>query len=432
MLKNQDSRETFCTTDLLLASLLELQHAYLKMRLPDFFNSKFNHLQRYKEKSYEASKIGEKIAEILNDPSSILEDLGSKQEVFKDEQEMRMTHALREVSSTNGGDTEEWVLALRRLKVELSSASLTQAIMWMETKRRTAGGRTLDYRRFTKRTEEWGSWERQLRLKYLDFFSKPDLLLEDTKMQTSRDKLSSEIIKNFIKRHQTRDTALTKLQLWEELANILEDALEVRLVPFGSSFTMLGVEGSDLDMMLCPKTDNLVDMVGLLEKVIELLKMYGIIRGEATLVRSARTPVLKLTHERTGLDVDLVVELREPLALRNAHLFFHLALLDWRVRPLVLALRCWAEGHGVNSTLEHSLSSHALTIIALHYLHSRPAYQYQYLQYLPPVLPNLMRDHPQFFSPDISLLNLQFGVTIPWQSRNKKSIGELFEVSMSL
>ena len=54
MLKNQDSRETFCTTDLLLASLLELQHAYEKMRLPDFFNSRFNHLQRYKEKKYEA------------------------------------------------------------------------------------------------------------------------------------------------------------------------------------------------------------------------------------------------------------------------------------------------------------------------------------------------------------------------------------------
>ena len=165
MLKNQDSRETFCTTDLLLASLSELQHAYEKMRLPDFFNNKFNHLQRYKEKRYEASKIGEKIAEILTDPSFVLEELGSKQEVFKEEHEMRMAHALREVSSFDGGDTQERVLKLRRLKEELSSASLTQVIMWMEAKRRTAGGKVLDHSRFTKRTDEWGSWERKLRLK---------------------------------------------------------------------------------------------------------------------------------------------------------------------------------------------------------------------------------------------------------------------------
>ena len=204
-------------------------------------------------------------------------------------------------------------------------------------------------------------------------------------------------------------------------------------MPFGSSFTMLGVEGSDLDMMVCPKTtDDLVDKVKLLEKVIDLLKRYGIVRGEATLERSARTPVLKLTHEGTGLDVDLVVELREPLALRNAHLFFHLALLDWRVRPLVLAFRCWAEGHAINNSKEHSLSSHALNIIALHYLHwgicPHPALE----QLAPPVLPNLMGDQPQIFSPDIPLSNLQFGVTIPWQSRNRKSVGELFKVSMRL
>ena len=433
------------TTDILLESLLELQHAYEKMWLPDFFNSKFNHLQRYSLpqtlaqavksgwRRAEASEIGEKIADILNDLSSILEKLGTSQEIFKEEQEKTMAYALREVSSINGGDTQEWVLKLRRLKVELSSASLTQVIMWMEAKRRAAGRMILDHRRFTKRTNEWGTWERQLRLKYLDFFSKPDLLLEDTKRQTSQDKLSSEIIENFIERHQTRETALTKLQLWEELANLLEDTLEVRLVPFGSSFTMLGLEGCDLDMMVCPKTDDLVDKLELLEKVIELFKRNGIMRGEATLVRSARTPVLKLTHEGTGLDVDLVVELREPLALRNAHLFLHMALLDWRVRPFVLALRCWAEGHRVNSTLEHSLSSHALTIIALHYLQwkicPQPAYQYQYLEYTPTVLPNLMRDYPQIFSRDIFLSNLQFGVTIPWQSQNRTSIGELFKVS---
>lgn len=220
-----------------------------------------------------------------------------------------MAHALSGVSSINGGDTQEWVRRLRRLKDELSSDSLTQVIRWMGSMRRASEGRTLNRSRSNRWKEEWGTWERQLRFKYLDFFSKPDLLLEEAKRQTSQDKLTSEIIESFIERHQTHDTALTKLKLWEELANVLEDTLEVRLVPFGSSFTMLGAEGSDVDMVVCPKTtDDLVDKVELLEKVIDLLKRYGSVRGEATLERSARTPVLKLTHDGTGLDVDLVVE----------------------------------------------------------------------------------------------------------------------------
>ena len=420
MLKNQEARARISTTDILIASLVELQHAYEKMRLPDFFNSKFNHLQRYKEKKYEASEIGEKITEILNDLSSVLEKLGKKQKDFKEEQDKRMAEALRGVRSTNRGNTQELVERLRRLNMQLSSDSLSQVARWMEAKRRSSDGKMLNCSRFDRRVDEWGSWERKLREKYLEFFSRHDSLLDDA--NTSQDALSSDIIENFMEKRQTCDTVLKKLELWEELANVLEDTLEVRLVPFGSSFTMLGLEGCDLDMMLCPKTEDLVDKVDLLEKVMELTKRSGISRGEATLVRSARTPVLKLTHDGTGLEVDLVVELREPLALRNAHLFLHLALLDWRVRPLVLALRCWAEGHGVNNTLEHSFSSHALTIIALHYLTAGVS---------PPVLPNLLRDQPHF-SPETSLSDLQFGVSIPWQSRNRTSIGNLFKVKMSL
>ena len=179
MLKNQDTRASTSTTDLLLASLLELQHAYENMRLPDFFFGAFNHLQRYKEgwgskgawepenvKIKEASKIAEKIAEILNDPSSVLEELGTKQKVFREEQEKRAGKALRELGSFNGEDTEEWVEMVRRLKVELSSASLTQAFIWMETK----------WRATLEKTNEC-VWEIESCL----LSSIPDPLVEETK-----------------------------------------------------------------------------------------------------------------------------------------------------------------------------------------------------------------------------------------------------------
>ena len=64
--------------------------------------------------------------------------LGTKQEAFKEEQEKRMSKALREVILFKGMDTQEWVEMLRRLKMEVSSAGLTQAIMWMENKRKAA------------------------------------------------------------------------------------------------------------------------------------------------------------------------------------------------------------------------------------------------------------------------------------------------------
>lgn len=101
MLKKQDTRASMSTTDLLLASLLELQHAYENMRLPDFFFRTCNLLYKsmvvYPVSShYEASQIGAKIAEILNDPCSVLEELGKKQEAFE-EQEKRVGKTLKEV-----------------------------------------------------------------------------------------------------------------------------------------------------------------------------------------------------------------------------------------------------------------------------------------------------------------------------------------------
>ena len=131
MLKNQEARARISTTDILIASLVELQHAYEKMRLPDFFNSKFNHLQRYKEKKYEASEIGEKITEILNDLSSVLEKLGKKQKDFKEEQDKRMAEALRGVRSTNRGNTQELVERLRILNMQLNSDSLSKVVRWL-------------------------------------------------------------------------------------------------------------------------------------------------------------------------------------------------------------------------------------------------------------------------------------------------------------
>ena len=135
MLKNQDTRASMSTTDLLLASLLELQAAYNeKMMLPDFFFRKCNLLHKYNALSGllyldQASQIGAKIAEIINDPSSVLEELGTKQEEFK-EKEKRVGNNLREVITQWVQRLSNRSLRTLQLQIPLSSASLTQMIMW--------------------------------------------------------------------------------------------------------------------------------------------------------------------------------------------------------------------------------------------------------------------------------------------------------------
>ena len=128
MLKNEDSRASMRTTDLLLASLLELQHAYENMMLPDFFFRTCNLLYKYKAipglHPYEASQIGAKIAEILNDPCSVLEELGKKQEAFE-EQEKRVGKTLKEVIPNININ-----LRSLQLRLQLSSASLTRMVVW--------------------------------------------------------------------------------------------------------------------------------------------------------------------------------------------------------------------------------------------------------------------------------------------------------------
>ena len=134
MLKNQDTKASMSTTDLLLTSLLELQAAYETMMLPDFFFRKCNLLHKYKGLSGllyldQASQIGAKIAEILNDPSSVLEELGTKQEEFK-EKEKRVGNNLREVITQWVKSLSNRSLRTLQLQIPLSSASLTQMIMW--------------------------------------------------------------------------------------------------------------------------------------------------------------------------------------------------------------------------------------------------------------------------------------------------------------
>ena len=112
--------------------------------------------------------------------------------------------------------------------------------------------------------------------------------------------------------------------------------------------------------------------------------------------------------------VDLSVN--NPTAARNTHLLYCYSQLDYRVRPLVLAVKLWAKKNNINEARFQTLSSYTLSLMMIHYLQTGVS---------PPVLPCLQRTHSNIFNPNSDIFNLPYNVP-QYKSDNKDSIGKLF------
>ena len=56
--------------------------------------------------------------------------------------------------------------------------------------------------------------------------------------------------------------------------------------------------------------------------------------------------------------------------------------MDWRIRPLVLKIKFWAQQADINDAKNYTLSSYTLTLMILHYLQCGPQ---------PPVITSLQK-----------------------------------------
>ena len=98
------------------------------------------------------------------------------------------------------------------------------------------------------------------------------------------------------------------------------------------------------------------------------------------------------------------------------HLLYCYSQLDYRVRPLVLAVKLWAKKNNINEARFQTLSSYTLSLMMIHYLQTGVS---------PPVLPCLQRTHSNIFNPNSDIFNLPYNVP-QYKSDNKDSIGKLF------
>ncbi|XP_073533695.1 poly(A) RNA polymerase, mitochondrial [Phyllobates terribilis] len=206
---------------------------------------------------------------------------------------------------------------------------------------------------------------------------------------------------------------LDELQLTEEsirlrylVSSLISDIAtayfpEASVHLYGSSVNSFGKMGCDLDLFL-----NLEDIKGyksgkttsgysaefwmrrvssgrsaqqkILSVIGECIDSFGPGCNEVQKILNARCPLVRFTHQPSGLQCDLTAD--NKIALRCSELLYIYSNLDHRVRALVFTLRCWARVHGITSCIPGQwITNFSLTMMVLFFLQKRN----------PPIIPTL-------------------------------------------
>lgn len=93
--------------------------------------------------------------------------------------------------------------------------------------------------------------------------------------------------------------------------------------------------------------------------------------------------------------------------------------MDWRLRPLALVVKLWAQYHNINDARNSTISSYSLVLMVIHFL------QYAVK---PAVLPCLHQLRPDSFQlhHDITTIDMVEQCDVNWKSDNRQPLGELF------
>jgi len=227
-------------------------------------------------------------------------------------------------------------------------------------------------------------------------------------------RLTGSILREYSRRQQTLETMVQKIELWKEMYRVIRREFDCGLCIFGSTFNGFGGKNCDVDMCLFPFGADGYQDKQKLNIVRQLLRKYcrHFIHGNIELI-PAKVPILKFKDKAGDLEVDLSVD--NPTSIRNTHLLYYYSRCDYRVRPLVLAVKIWAKSHGINEARNQTLSSYSLTLMMIHYLQRTT----------PPVLPCLHNMYPNIFNPDSNIFNLDYTDTPAFRSDNTQSLGSL-------
>uniref|UniRef100_A0A8C4NIG6 RNA uridylyltransferase n=1 Tax=Dicentrarchus labrax TaxID=13489 RepID=A0A8C4NIG6_DICLA len=198
-----------------------------------------------------------------------------------------------------------------------------------------------------------------------------------------------------------------------------------RLQLFGSSKNGFGFRQSDLDIcMVLDGQDTIddVDCITIIESLARLLKKHPGLKNILP-ITTAKVPIVKFYHVRTGLEGD--ISLYNTLALHNTHLLASYAAIDRRVKILCYVMKVFAKMCDIGDASRGSLSSYAYTLMVLFFLQQRN----------PPVIPVLQEIYDGTKKPEVLVdgWNVYFFHDLktlpsrwPQYGKNTETVGELW------
>eukprot|EP00088_Acartia_fossae_P032083 TRINITY_DN32899_c0_g1_i1.p1 TRINITY_DN32899_c0_g1~~TRINITY_DN32899_c0_g1_i1.p1 ORF type:complete len:516 (-),score=114.26 TRINITY_DN32899_c0_g1_i1:429-1976(-) len=227
--------------------------------------------------------------------------------------------------------------------------------------------------------------------------------------------LTKSVMEEFCRSQPTYEAMLKKIDLWTEIYRIIRLEYDCGLFIFGSTFNGFGGRDSDVDMCLFMDRGQFLQPKQKLDTVRRLLRQHfsRFIRGGILLV-PAKVPILKFKETVANIDVDFSVD--NHTSIRNTHLLFYYSLVDYRVRPLVIAVKRWAKRHNLNDASSQTISSYGWTLMVIHYLQ---------FGVQPQVVPCLHEMYPNIFHSESNIFNLDYSDTPNFESKNTKSLGSL-------
>nr|XP_046917284.1 poly(A) RNA polymerase GLD2-like [Dermatophagoides farinae] len=154
------------------------------------------------------------------------------------------------------------------------------------------------------------------------------------------------------------------------LAMIMEEKFKIFLI--GSSLTSLGSNRSDIDLCMViydrrgqvdERYQNRVHAEYTLGRIRNILERCGL-AFDSKVIR-ANVPILKF-YDHNHIEVNL--NINKLVTVQNTLLLMHCCSLDSRVAPFLFTIKLWAQKNGINCAYFKSLSSYALSLMAIFFL----------------------------------------------------------------
>lgn len=191
---------------------------------------------------------------------------------------------------------------------------------------------------------------------------------------------------------------------------------------FGSFSTELYLPTSDLDIVL--KVSCTADPEDLLEEFLDCLKR-SMELDHYEIRRSARVPIINLTEARTGMQIDISINI--PKGIESSKKIVHFLSEYPVVRPLSMILRHFLLIHRLHKVYDGGLGSYAATLLIVNFIQVHPDLNSKAREgelYLWELLIGFFKFYGTVFNPTelgISLLNGGFHFN---RVKNKQPISE--------